>query len=257
MEPSEAIELARLLEELDTRKNALTKLLDQKDFMLVYEAVRLEVIYMNKVGNQEYETALLASKLKRIRKKIAIIRELKENKEAVDLQKIDAQIEWFFAQDAADEHTESESVLFTEDKFKYFKEIYYRFAKKLHPDLNPSVNEDALNLWHRVRNAYENKDAEEMELLYELYENTPEIKKELVTIEIISQRIDKMKDLTHYAFKRIADIEKSFPFTVEELIRDEDWIAEKIEVSKELRRQLEEQYTAAQNELSVLLKMVI
>lgn len=259
MEPTNAQELAKLYAELKTRKDALARLMQTKELMLGYEAVRLKADYMNKVGNEENEIAELELKLKRAARKIEIIRDLMEHKQKVDMETIDAQIDLEFLLNEEDQKfAENIYVLFEEKNQEdpsdenRLKEMYYDFAKNLHPDINSDLAESKLSLWHKVQNAYQNRDIEEMEALYELYQTTFDTEEDLK--QDIQKRIEKIRDLTHQTFMKIADIEQSFPFIYEEQLHDDKWLFDKMTFNQELKKQLSDDYSFTQYLLSMLLK---
>ena len=264
MDPNEPEELAKLNEELDARENALAQLLEQKEFMLDYELFRLEADYMYKVGNEEYEISQIESVLKRNKQKIKLIREQIENKEPVDMEKINAQIEWIFALDDQEGlkkekwylSDDEERPTISDENFKKLKGMYYNFAKRLHPDLNHNLTQRELNIWHRVQSAYEKRSIDEMNLLYALYEKTLGIQKALTQKDDIQKRIDKIHDLMHQTFAQIAGIEQSFPFTFEEHLSDEQWIKDKAEINQRIKNQLIEEYSITYELISILLNSV-
>ncbi len=259
MEPSNAQELAKLYAELKTRKDALARLMETKALMLGYDAVRLKADYMNKVGNEENEIAELELKLKRAGRKIEIIRDLMEHKQKVDMETIDAQIYLEFLLNEEDQKFAENIYVLFEEKIQEdpseenrLKEMYYDFAKNLHPDINPDLAESELNLWHKVQSAYQNKDIEEMEALYELYRTTFDMEEDLK--QDIQKRIEKIRNLTHQTFMKIANIEQSFPFTIEEHLNDDEWLFDKIEFNQKMKKQLLEDYSFTQYLLSMMLK---
>lgn len=261
MEPTDAQEIAKLYIELRERKNALARLLEAKESMLRYEAVRLEADYMNKVGNEENEIAELELKLNRAHRKIEIIRDLIENKEKIDIETIDAQIDLEFllneedrkfAENMYDLSGGTMQEDFPEEKINRFKEMYHDFAKNLHPDINPNLTESELNLWHKVQDVYRNRDIEEMETLYELYQKTFDTEEDLK--KDIQNRIEKIRDLTHKTFVKIADIEQSFPFTFEEQLNDDEWLLDKTALNQKIKKQLMEDYSFTQHLLNMMLK---
>lgn len=266
MLPIETDEMKKLLEELNAMKNVLAKLLEEKEYMAVYESLRLEAEYMNKIGHAEYEIYQLDLKLKQLNRKIEIVRELILNKQPIDMEKIDAQIELEFAQDKNENKKREDQMCFlseeenraklSKEKTKTLKEIYYLLAKRLHPDINPSITESELALWHKVQAAYVNRDIEEMNLLYEIYEKTLGMEMLPDQKEDIEKHIEKIREMIRQTLEQIADIKQSFPFTFEEKLKDDDWLFGKAAVNRELMRQLKEEYSIGQNTLRVMLNSV-
>lgn len=266
MLPIETDEIKKLLEELNAMKNVLAQLLEEKEYMIVYESLRIEADYMNKIGHEEYQIYQFDLKLKRLNRKIEIIRELISAKQPIDMIKIDAQIESEFAQEKKENSKREDRICFlseeenkaklSKEKTKTLKEMYYQFAKKLHPDINPNITENELALWHKVQEAYINGDIEQMSLLYEIYEK--ELEHEIIfdQKEDIQKRIEKIRDMIMQTLEQIAEIKQSFPFTFEEKLKDNDWLFGKAAVNRELMRQLKEEYSIGQDTLRMMLSSV-
>lgn len=265
--PMNTDQFAELMKELNAMKNALAQLLAEKEYMLVYDTVRLEAEYMEKVGHLEYTIFHLDLKLKKLLRKIEIVRSKIAGNEAIDLKQIDAQIEWEFSKSKEEDKKRSEHMCFVEEENKKqkklskenqktLKEMYYKLAKKLHPDINPDITEQELALWHRVQRAYENRDLEEMTMLYEMYEQVLELESELTEREEIVKRIEKIRELIHLTLADIAAIKTTFPFTFEEKLKDDDWLFGKNAINNQLHRQLKEEYSMNYELLRTMLASV-
>lgn len=267
MLPIESDQISKLLEELNELTNQLAKLLADKEFLLVDELVSLEAEYMNKVGHLEFEVFRFDTKLKKLNRKIEIVREKIANDEPIDLKKIDEQIEKEFSQEKEEEQKYDERMEYiteeeekeanlSEEAAKSLKEMYYLLAKKLHPDINPNVTEKEIAIWHRVQTAYENKDIEEMTMLFELYEEMLDIEIDLTKKEEIEKRIEKIRALIQQTLMQLAEIQAQFPFTHKQDLKDPDWVFSKTAVNKELLRQLKEEYNMGTELLRVMLSSV-
>ncbi len=267
MLPMNTDQLAELLKELGAMKNALAQLLAEKEYMLIYDTVRLESEYMEKVGHLEYTIFHLDLKLKKLLRKIEIVRSKIAGNEPIDLSIIDAQIEREFAEDKKEDKKRSDHMSFVEEEdkkqkklskehAKTLKEMYYKLAKKLHPDINPDITEQELALWHRVQRAYENRDLEEMTMLYEMYEQVLELESELTQREEIIKRIEKIRVLMTQTLADIAAIKTTFPFTFEQKLKDEDWLFAKNAINHQLHRQLKEEYGSQYELLRTMLSSV-
>ncbi|MFA0815223.1 MAG: J domain-containing protein [Anaerofustis sp.] len=267
MLPINTDQFAELIKELNAMKNALAQLLAEKEYMLVYDTVRLEAEYMEKVGHLEYTIFHLDLKLKKLLRKIEIVRSKIAGNEPINLKMIDEQIEREFSQEKKEESKRSDHMCFVEEENKKqkklskenqktLKEMYYKLAKKLHPDINPDITEQELALWHRVQRAYENRDLEEMTMLYEMYEQVLELESELTEREEIVKRIEKIRELIKQTLADIAAIKTTFPFTFEEKLRDEDWLFGKNAINNQLYRQLKQEYGIHYEQLRMMLSSV-
>ena len=66
------------------------------------------------------------------------------------------------------------------EEIKELKKLYHDIVRKLHPDLNPDLPDEAAVLWERVQAAYQMNEWQELYLLAEMVEELLEGKKDPV-----------------------------------------------------------------------------
>ncbi|MBQ6662869.1 MAG: J domain-containing protein [Firmicutes bacterium] len=124
---------------------------------------------------------------------------------------------------------------------KEIKEIYYRLAKLIHPDLHPELAEDETiqEAWRRIVLAYRHNDAEalaEEEQLVLAHLELLGIGESEISIENLEERIRRLD-------AEIAEIHATDPYQYRFLLDDREAVKEK---KKELREeyQVYEEYAA-------------
>jgi DNA-directed RNA polymerase subunit F len=122
--------------------------------------------------------------------------------------------------------------LSTPEKSAELRKIYRQLAKQLHPDVNPTLTEKQANIWHLVKEAYECCDLDKLKALQLVYEKDITAAADQVKeyspadLEI---RIEILKEGIKLLHQEIVDIRNEFPFTIEHLVKDEEWVAAETE----------------------------
>lgn len=119
----------------------------------------------------------------------------------------------------------------SEYQVKQIKDIYYRIAKLIHPDMNPSLQDDEKikELWERVQIAYRCnnlKDIEELEVLVNNYLKDINYSYKDTHIPNINEKIIKLNE-------EINKIITSDPYEYKYLLTDVEAIKEKKNILEE------------------------
>lgn len=110
------------------------------------------------------------------------------------------------------------------ETLKKIKQIYFRIAKQIHPDMNPDLKDDATikDLWNRTLVAQKQnqlKEIEEVEYLLKKYLANINNKKEDIEIPDIDEKIDKLNE-------EIEKIKTTEPYLYKYLLADEKAVEE-------------------------------
>ncbi len=118
------------------------------------------------------------------------------------------------------------------------KSLYRKIIKRLHPDVNPNQTEHEKELFLRARTAYENGDLKTLQAIWdelegmknpgETFRDTPEDLAKLRKLR------EKLRALAGGLLREINAIRGAFPYTMKELLENE-------ELLRERRASLEEQ----------------
>ncbi|MBR4263721.1 MAG: DnaJ domain-containing protein [Paludibacteraceae bacterium] len=218
-------------------KSELAELFERREYMLTYEKSTLLAAYTKWIGSFKYEEFSLQVTIKRQQRKAQIIQAKINRNEPIVIEAVEQQLNEEFAEyerllqeqleqiKAATDYLES-PVLSDEDA-KELKQIYRILVKRLHPDWNPDLTQQERDLFVRVQAAYKTANLQELRnilLMIDAKEPTAlqntDIEKEIAQYE---KSIADMKE-------RIEKLELTFPFTMREMLVDEE----------QLKRQQEE-----------------
>ena len=212
--------------------------------MVENESVVLTSLYLEKLGRIQLELLekqTEASRLKMRMKMIqaAINRDEKPDLKAIELE-IQARLQNYYvqiqAQSAAiDEARKVLSHLISEEETQELKEIFRVLCKRLHPDLNPNQTEDEKDLFIKVKAAYDLQRLSDLQDILLYLDDSDKEKLVLISGDEKVVRIKHLENQVSSLKLKIDQLKQSFPFSIEELIYNEDYIVRKQE---ELRSQI-------------------
>lgn len=197
--------------------------------MVENESVILTSLYLEKLGRFQLELLQRQTEASRLKMKMNLIQAAINRNENPDLKAIehllDARLRNYYAQieaqaAALDEAREVLSHLISEEDTIKLKEIFRVLCKRLHPDLNPNQSEDEKDLFIKVKAAYDLQKLTDLQNIL-LYLNDSD--KEKLTLVSTNEKIERIKYLEENigALKeKIDQLKQSFPFSIEELIKD-------------------------------------
>jgi len=144
-----------------------------------------------------------------------------------------------------------ESPILNDEEVKKIKELFRKLAKKLHPDINKNLTKEEIELWNKIKEAYENNDLVSLIVLEGIIDNI-EIKED-VSIDSIEENIEKIKNKIEKINIIIKESLNEFPLNLREVINNESFIqSKKDELNKEIKI-----YKEKINELNKLIYEVI
>lgn len=130
--------------------------------------------------------------------------------------------------------------LHTPERSGELRKLYRELAKQLHPDVNNNLTQEQIQLWHLVKEAYENGDLEKLKAMKLVYEKELSATSQAVkalTPEELTLRLQVLKEGIKVLQEQILHIKSQFPFTVEQQIKDEEWVAaETAKLQEELKQ---------------------
>ncbi|MBD7914589.1 hypothetical protein H9660_05475 [Clostridium sp. Sa3CUN1] len=243
-------ELVVSLSRIQKLKEELSRL--NKEYLKLYEEMEdlnkeketLESLYMSKLGSLIFLKFENEIEYRKLKKKLNLIIQNKNKNEKIDINKIDtilkSELKSFYEElEAIREKMKVskiylESSTLSEEEVKKIKEIFRSLAKKLHPDINRNITKEEIELWNKVKEAYENNDLVSLIVLDGIINNI-EIKED-VSISNIEENIEKIKA----NIEKIQNINKEalreFPLNLREVINDKSFIDnKKDELNKEIK----------------------
>lgn len=232
----------------ETNLEILTDLLCHHDDLLLQQSPTLEAKYLQVLGQLErdiYEQFIKAASLKRT---ISLAQAYLNRGIPINQKEITETLkrEFHDYQDQLKRMTDNldvakkwlGSTILSVEETKHFKKLYIGLAKKLHPDLHPNQTGYEQALWLQAAEAYHCGDIQKLESLTLILEG----REDLLTDETKADAIEKLKQknkklesqISAYQ-RKINVILQSFPFTMQELLKDEAALEAR---KDELRQQL-------------------
>jgi hypothetical protein len=257
-----------LLSQLSLLKEAYIKLHNDIDVLINWGKPQLQALYSIKIGvwqvkRLQAQLRIRALQLKIEKLNICINRELK-----VDLIQIELEVALMLVGAEAKIMIDTAKIesakqllshLDSPERAGSLRKVYRELAKQLHPDINHKLTQEQVQLWHVVKEAYENGDLEKLKAMQIVYEKEllQTTKAETVlTEEQITLRLVLLKEGIKVLQDEIVQIKQVFPFTIEANIKDDEWVnQESAKLKEELERlkAYEEELTLQyQNMISLL-----
>lgn len=247
----------QLKEEYERLQQLYSELITKRDDLLQHEIPRLEALYMDAIGQLQYEELCLQYDIALLKFERDLLQSYINRGEGPDVkvvaQKVDETAETFNqnihqeeekikkAKEYIEEHKEENSKQKEAEKIE-LKQIYKRLVHRLHPDLHPEQTEWERELFLKVQEAYRNEDLERLrQLEAELNAGVPFTSVESDTVEDWEERVKKLKEQIAAIEDEITRIEHEFPFTYRDKLNDQEWIAaQKEEIRVRIERLQEE-----------------
>lgn len=231
----------QLKEEYERLQQVYSELITKRDDLLQHEIPRLEALYMDAIGQLQYEELCLQYDIALLKFERDLLQSYINRGEEPDIkvvaQKVDETAETFNqnihqeeekikkAKKYIEEHKEENSKQKDAEKLE-LKQIYKRLVHRLHPDLHPEQTEWERELFLKVQEAYRNEDLERLrQLEAELNAGVPFTSVESDTIEDWEERVNKLKEQIAAIEEEISRIEHEFPFTYRDKLNDQEWMA--------------------------------
>lgn len=256
----------QLTEKHEKLKVEYVKLMNDKHVLLEWGKPQLEALFNVKLGELMLARLKLQLHIKALRRKIEMVLSAKNKGLDFDLGEIELAVAAELAETELLINDEVEKLvasreylnnLSSPEKSVGLSKLYKKLAKKLHPDVNPDLTPEQLEIWYKVKAAYENHDYELMQALEIIYEE--ELNKLSTDINSLPQqelikRIETLKAGIEKLLNEISVIRSHFPFTFEDRINDNEWVndeksrlTEEIELLGVFLKELEEQYLSLIN----------
>ena len=232
----------QLKEEYERLQLEYADLVAERDELENSEGPRLTALYMEAVGQLQYEVLVLRYEIALLKLKRDLLQAYKNRGEKADLNYVDEQVE-------ATAKTYNENIQREEEKIKQAKayieeqkeeekknqenekrelrELYRKLVHRLHPDLHPEQTEWEKELFLKVQDAYEKGDLERLrELAQQLEAGMPADAVDNETTEEWEERVNQLKEEIAKIREEIEKILQEFPFTYRERLNNPEWIAQ-------------------------------
>ena len=246
----------QLKEEYDRLQQEYSDLVTERDD-LELEGPQLEALYMETVGQLQYDMLMLQGDVALLKKKRGMLQACINRGEKPDWPVIEIELKVTFGQmnekmkeeeeklnkakEFIKQHIQEEEARSDEEKLE-IKQIFKRMVHRLHPDLHPDQTEWEKNLFLKVQEAYFNRDLERLrQLELELDSGMSFTSVEKATIEEWEERVENLKTRIAALKEEIKLMTSRFPFTYRDKVYNQEWVAaRKEELQVQIARLLEE-----------------
>lgn len=227
----------KLKNEVEKMRTELSMLLLERDELQFVICKNIETEYMLKLGSIEYKAYQAQCLSLRLKRKIELIQAKKNRQEKVIISAIEEALDTEFAeyQKRLDEQINkmndalkrSKAEVLTVEENKELKKLYRKIVKALHPDINPDVSETQVNLFDNAVQAYKNGDLNTLRIIGEMVGNSPLPEQHKDALTLLNEEKERLQNLLKVIRDSIEQIKSEYPYTMKEIIEDEEQIEQK------------------------------
>lgn len=228
----------QLQEEYEHLQAVYSNLIAVRDEMVQVEAPRLEALYMETLGQLQYEVLSLEYDIALLKLERDLLQAYVNRGEKPDIEEVDEEVSKAAGAYNETLHEEEEKIKEAKAYLEYHSEedkekeelkkrelkvLYKRMVQMLHPDLHPEQTEWEKELFLKVQDAYREGNLERLrQLAEELNTGVPSAMVDSETVEEWEERVRKLKEQIIVLRQEIEDRKSSFPFTYKEKLNDKE-----------------------------------
>ncbi|HQP34403.1 MAG TPA: hypothetical protein PLI95_04475 [Polyangiaceae bacterium] len=219
-------------------------------------------LYQVKLGAWEAKVLALECEVGRMRRKAQLIQADRNMGNPPDLAAIDARLDAEFLEwkarvadavarvEAAQKYLRA--VMSEEDAVE-FRRLFHELVRALHPDMNPEQPEEHRVLWHRVMEAYANRDLDELRTLSVLLNGVKPSVETFDSIELLERERVRLKSGLAEVVERIEKTNAELPFSLQQKLEDDTWVeARRVDAERRIA-ELTAQRAFLEQELQLLM----
>ena len=227
----------KLKNEVERMRAELSMLLLERDELQFVICKNIETEYMLKLGSIEYKAYEAQCAALRLKRKIELIQAKKNRQEKVIISAIEETLDNEFAeyQKQLDEQIDkmndalkrSKAEVLSDEDNKELKKLYRKIVKALHPDINPDVSETQVDLFDNAVQAYKNGDLGTLRIIGEMVGNSPLPEQHKDALTQLNEEKERLQNLLKAIRDSIEQIKSEYPYTMKEIIEDEEQTEQK------------------------------
>lgn len=227
----------KLKNEVEKMRTELSVLLLERDELQFVICKNIETEYMLKLGSIEYRAYEAQCLSLRLKRKIELIQAKKNRQEKVIIPAIEETLDTEFAeyQKQLDEQIDkmndalkrSKAEVLSDEDNKKLKKLYRKIVKALHPDINPDVSEAQVQLFDNAVSAYKNGDLGTLRIIGQMVGNSPLPEQHKDALTQLNEEKERLQNLLKAIRDSIEQIKSEYPYTMKEIIEDEEQTEQK------------------------------
>ncbi len=240
----------KLRNEVEKMRTELSMLLLERDELQFVICKNIEMEYMLKLGSAEYKAYEAQCVALRLKRKIELIQAKKNRQEKVILSVIEEVLDNEFAeyQKQLDEQINkmndalmrSRAEVLSDEESKELKKLYRKIVKALHPDINPDVSEAQVNLFDNAIQAYKDGDLGTLRIIGEIVGNSPLPEQHKDAFTQLTEGKERLQKLLKSIRDSIEKIKSEYPYTMKEILENEEKTEQKKQELKSILYQYNE-----------------
>lgn len=231
-------ELEELKAEVERLRTELSMLMLERDELKFVICKNIEAEYMLKLGGLEYKAYEAQCNVLRLKRQLELMQARLNRQESIVMAVIETILNTEFAeyQKKLDEQVgkmneaieRSNADVLSEEETKELKKLYRKIVKALHPDMNPNITDAQRQLFDNAVMAYKNGNLDALRAIAgmigdaDLQVNQTDAKARLL------EEKKSLEKLLENAREEIQTIKSEYPYTMKELLADD----EKVEARK-------------------------
>lgn len=227
----------KLKSEVEKMRTELSMLLLERDELQFVICKNIETEYMLKLGSIEYKAYEAQCAALRLKRKIELIQAKKNRQEKVIISAIEETLDTEFAEyqkqlneqidKMNDALKRSKAEVLSDEDNKKLKKLYRKIVKALHPDINPDVSETQVDLFDNAVQAYKNGDLGTLRIIGEMVGNSPLPEQHKDALTQLNEEKERLQNLLKAIRVSIEQIKSEYPYTMKEIIEDEEQTEQK------------------------------
>lgn len=226
--------IVRDQERLTELRKRFLDLYTKHKFMIENDMLVLNSIYLEKIGHLQLKLLQKQAESARYKMKMMLLQAAVNRNEKPNLEEIEQQVEAKMQSHYARINEQAMAIeaakhvlsnMMSEEDSRKLKELFRLLCKRLHPDLNPDLTREEMDLFVKVKAAYELKDIAELQGILLYLDGAGSDNPLDLTPEERMARIQRLEKSINELDIKINELRLSFPFNIEEQIMDDNYIA--------------------------------
>lgn len=226
--------IVRDQERLTELRKRFLDLYTKHKFMIKNDMLVLNSIYLEKIGHLQLKLLQKQAESARYKMKMMLLQAAVNRNEKPNLEEIEQQVEAKMQSHYARINEQAMAIeaakhvlsnMMSEEDSRKLKELFRLLCKRLHPDLNPGLTREEIDLFVKVKAAYELQDTAELQGILLYLDGAGSDNPLDLTPEERMARIQRLEKSINELDIKINELRMSFPFNIEEQIMDNNYIA--------------------------------